>query len=246
MSESTEMAVNQIAALGARQLAGILEGVSEEEVSTALDGIPDPAGTFYRYSMSSSLLGSRRADYQGFRYELSANVVHFEEHFLYDDLHARESPRAVIHQIATHPQEPGILFVATDRGIFHSSDAGDRPAAEKVGRNGSCGGFTSTTTPPAARWRAATAGSNSDHTAASRAGCSSSISAPSGQPPPGSSASSAAWPLGWHRFRLCASSSACQMATPARSSVGRAAAPLPSRPPGGTSARGEGRARALI
>ncbi|MFR3997814.1 MAG: hypothetical protein ACLTZW_02475 [Paratractidigestivibacter faecalis] len=41
MSESTEMAVNQIAALGARQLAGILEGVSGErlqELIALIDG----------------------------------------------------------------------------------------------------------------------------------------------------------------------------------------------------------------
>lgn len=50
-----DQGVRMLSAVG-----GILEGVSEEEVSTALDGIADPAGTFYRYSMSSSLLGSRR------------------------------------------------------------------------------------------------------------------------------------------------------------------------------------------
>jgi glycosyltransferase involved in cell wall biosynthesis len=46
----------------------------------------------YRFALV--FLGSRRADYQGFRYELPANVVHFEEHFLHDDLHTKESPRS--------------------------------------------------------------------------------------------------------------------------------------------------------
>lgn len=52
---------------GARMLSalgGVGEGVSEEQVAALLDGIPDPAGTFYRYSMSSSFLGSHRKDVQ--------------------------------------------------------------------------------------------------------------------------------------------------------------------------------------
>ena len=44
----------------------------------------------YRYAIV--FLGSRRADYKGFRYELPANVVHFEEHYLYDDLVAPGLP----------------------------------------------------------------------------------------------------------------------------------------------------------
>jgi len=50
---------------GARMLSalgGILEGESEEQISKVLDGLPDPAGTFYRYSMSSSLMGSKRKE----------------------------------------------------------------------------------------------------------------------------------------------------------------------------------------
>ena len=46
----------------------------------------------YRYAIV--FLGSRRSDYNGFKYELPANVVHFEEHFLYDDLSARGLPVA--------------------------------------------------------------------------------------------------------------------------------------------------------
>ncbi len=44
----------------------------------------------YRYAIV--FLGSRRDDYKGFRYELPANVVHFEEHYLYDDLTASGLP----------------------------------------------------------------------------------------------------------------------------------------------------------
>lgn len=40
-------------------LGGILE-VDEKRLDDALTGMPDPAGSFYRYSMSSSLLGSCR------------------------------------------------------------------------------------------------------------------------------------------------------------------------------------------
>lgn len=46
----------------------------------------------YRFALV--FLGSRRADYQSLRYELPANVVHFEEHFLYDDLQTKEAPRS--------------------------------------------------------------------------------------------------------------------------------------------------------
>ena len=37
-------------------------------------------------------LGSRRSDYSGFKYELPANVVHFEEHYLYDQLGTHQQP----------------------------------------------------------------------------------------------------------------------------------------------------------
>jgi F420-non-reducing hydrogenase small subunit len=40
-------------------LAALAEGASEEELREALDGLADPAGLFYRYSLPSSLLGGR-------------------------------------------------------------------------------------------------------------------------------------------------------------------------------------------
>ena len=50
---------------GARMIAslgGILQTDDESKSATLLDGIVDPAGTFYRYSLSSSLLGSNRKE----------------------------------------------------------------------------------------------------------------------------------------------------------------------------------------
>ena len=44
------------------------------------------------YRFAIIFLGSRREDYGQFRYTLPPNVVHFEEHFLYGDLHARGLP----------------------------------------------------------------------------------------------------------------------------------------------------------
>jgi glycosyltransferase involved in cell wall biosynthesis len=46
------------------------------------------------YRFAIIFIGSRRSDYKGFKYELPANVVHFEEHYLYDNLSAGEQPVA--------------------------------------------------------------------------------------------------------------------------------------------------------
>lgn len=40
-------------------LAALLEGASEEELEQALDGLADPTGLLYRYSLPSSLFGGR-------------------------------------------------------------------------------------------------------------------------------------------------------------------------------------------
>jgi F420-non-reducing hydrogenase small subunit len=50
---------------GAKALAGLaslLEGKEEKELEAALQGLPDPAGTFYRYSVAASLLGGTRGE----------------------------------------------------------------------------------------------------------------------------------------------------------------------------------------
>ena len=52
-----DQGVRMLSALG-----GVASGETEAEIAEVLDGIPDPAGTFYRYSMSSSFLGSHRKD----------------------------------------------------------------------------------------------------------------------------------------------------------------------------------------
>ena len=44
----------------------------------------------YRYAIV--FLGSRRSDYKDFKYELPPNVVHFEEHYLYDHLTSNRLP----------------------------------------------------------------------------------------------------------------------------------------------------------
>jgi F420-non-reducing hydrogenase small subunit len=43
-------------------LGGILEASSPEAITDGFAGVPDPAGTLYRYSLSSSLLSSRRRE----------------------------------------------------------------------------------------------------------------------------------------------------------------------------------------
>ena len=49
---------------------------------------------FPEYRFALVFLGSQRSDYNQFKYKLPANVVHFEEHFLYDDLSAQNLPHA--------------------------------------------------------------------------------------------------------------------------------------------------------
>lgn len=48
-----------------------------------------------QYKFAIVFLGSKREDYAAFRYKLPANVVHFQEHFLYDDLNSREEPAPI-------------------------------------------------------------------------------------------------------------------------------------------------------
>ena len=43
-------------------LGGILSGENEAESMKLADEIVDPTGTFYRYSLSASLLGSKRME----------------------------------------------------------------------------------------------------------------------------------------------------------------------------------------
>jgi F420-non-reducing hydrogenase small subunit len=55
---NTDQGARMTAALG-----GVFSGDSEKSAEASLSGIVDPAGTFYRYSMASSLLGSQRKEH---------------------------------------------------------------------------------------------------------------------------------------------------------------------------------------
>jgi F420-non-reducing hydrogenase small subunit len=49
---------------GARMMtaiASVIEGRDADAIDAVLDGIPDPAGTFYRFSLAHSLLRASRA-----------------------------------------------------------------------------------------------------------------------------------------------------------------------------------------
>lgn len=54
-AEGTDQGAKMISALGS-----IIKGENREDVDRVIDGIVDPAGTFYRYSTASSLLGRKR------------------------------------------------------------------------------------------------------------------------------------------------------------------------------------------
>jgi F420-non-reducing hydrogenase small subunit len=41
-------------------VASMLSALEDEDIDTALDSIPDPIGTFYRYGLASSLLRRRK------------------------------------------------------------------------------------------------------------------------------------------------------------------------------------------
>ena len=64
---------------------------------------------FPEYRFAIVFLGSQRSDYSKFKYELPANVVHFEEHFLYDNLSAQHLPRAREGDPATFDVLRGIV-----------------------------------------------------------------------------------------------------------------------------------------
>lgn len=49
---------------------------------------------FPEYRFAIIFLGSQSRDYPKFKYELPTNVVHFEQHFLYDHLSANDLPHA--------------------------------------------------------------------------------------------------------------------------------------------------------
>ena len=64
---------------------------------------------FPEYRFALVFLGSQRSDYSQFKYKLPANVVHFEEHFLYDGLAAQNLPHARPGNEATFEVLRGIV-----------------------------------------------------------------------------------------------------------------------------------------
>lgn len=62
-----------------------------------------------QYRFAIVFLGSRRQDYGGFRYSLPANVVHFEEHYLYDDMDGHAEPAARAGEPAAFAQAQALL-----------------------------------------------------------------------------------------------------------------------------------------
>jgi glycosyltransferase involved in cell wall biosynthesis len=77
---------------------------------------------FPEHRFAIVFLGSRREDYGSPKYPLPENVVHLEEHFLYDDLHANDDPIGRLGNVEA--------FEAVAR--LHECFAHDAPAAEAM------------------------------------------------------------------------------------------------------------------
>ena len=72
------------------------------------------------YRFAIVFLGSRREDYTQFKYELPPNVVHYEEHFLYDHLSSGTQPAS------RRGDEAAFAMV---KSLLASIESGDRDAA---------------------------------------------------------------------------------------------------------------------
>ena len=73
-------------------IALILEGTFPYVSGGVSSWINQIIRAYPEYRFAIVFLGSRRDDYQAFRYQLPDNVVHFEEHYLYGHLGARGLP----------------------------------------------------------------------------------------------------------------------------------------------------------
>lgn len=62
-----------------------------------------------QYRFALIFIGSRPQDYGQFRYPLPSNVVHFEEHFLYDQLQAPAQPQARTGDPAVYAQIQALI-----------------------------------------------------------------------------------------------------------------------------------------
>jgi len=73
-------------------IALVLEGTFPYVSGGVSSWINQIIRAYPEYRFAIVFLGSQRADYGGFRYPLPPNVVHFEEHYLYDQLKAEGLP----------------------------------------------------------------------------------------------------------------------------------------------------------
>ena len=73
-------------------VALILEGTFPYVSGGVSSWINQIIRAYPEYSFAIVFLGSRRGDYADFRYQLPPNVVHFEEHYLYDQLSTHSVP----------------------------------------------------------------------------------------------------------------------------------------------------------
>ncbi len=74
-------------------IALLLEGTFPYVSGGVSSWVDQMIRAYPEYRFALVFLGSRREDYTSFKYELPANVVHFEEHFLYDSVTSDEHPQ---------------------------------------------------------------------------------------------------------------------------------------------------------
>jgi F420-non-reducing hydrogenase small subunit len=55
-------AVRDYGAKALTSIASLIAKDDEEDIDKVLDGLPDPVGTFYRYSLPASLLARKRME----------------------------------------------------------------------------------------------------------------------------------------------------------------------------------------
>lgn len=79
---------------GQADIALLLEGTFPYVSGGVSSWVNQIIRAYPEYRFALIFLGSRREDYSEFKYELPANVVHFEAHFLYGDLPAHDKPKS--------------------------------------------------------------------------------------------------------------------------------------------------------
>lgn len=73
-------------------IALLLEGTYPYVSGGVASWIHQIIQAYPQYRFALIFIGSRKSDYADFRYQLPENVVHFEEHFLYDHLQSSSPP----------------------------------------------------------------------------------------------------------------------------------------------------------